>query len=146
MTGIWLVKRLDRRAARGGRVALELVGWLLRQRQRYRVTGDSMRPTLLPNDHLLVDGYAYVMDSPRVGDIVVAKRSVAEPLVLTKRVAGCEGDHVWLASDNPTAGTDSRHFGPVSLELILGRVTARFGASGWSLFEPAWKTSMCRRA
>ena len=76
----------------------------------YRVAGDSMRPTLEPGQLLL--GWRW--GRAKVGDIVVA--GYGRPLV--KRLAALAESGVWLAGDNPTASTDSRHFGHLSPELI----------------------------
>ena len=33
--------------------------------------------------------------------------------------------HVWLQGDNPANSTDSRHYGPVPLALVQGRVVLK---------------------
>lgn len=100
----------------------ELILWLLRRRRRFRITGDSMRPLLEPGDEVLVDSGAV----PRPGDIVVARHPFIRNLRVIKRVeaVGEDGRYL-LKGDNPIASDDSRAFGPVSGERILGRVTSR---------------------
>ena len=105
---------------------MELLKWLAGRRRRYRVTGTSMVPTLLPGDHLLVDERAYRYHPPLKGDIVVARHPTTAHLVMTKRVTACDENQVWLGSDTPDAGTDSRHFGPVARSRLIGRVTTFF--------------------
>jgi nickel-type superoxide dismutase maturation protease len=101
--------------------------WLLRRLHRYRVTGDSMQPTLKPDTEILANPRAYRDTSPRQGDIVVAKHPYRTDIVIVKRVASvAEGGACRLRSDNPDAGTDSGAFGDVKPERILGRVTHRF--------------------
>lgn len=46
--------------------------------------------------------------------------------VLIKRVIRREISGWWVAGDNPTASTDSRTFGPVPPELVVGRVLLRY--------------------
>ncbi len=59
------------------------------------VSGNSMLETLQNGDTLLlVSGFYH---QPQHGDIVVVNRSAEEPLI--KRVIGCEGDTVDIASD-----------------------------------------------
>jgi signal peptidase I len=82
----------------------EFLLWLLRRRRRFRVTGNSMLPLLNLGDEVLVDPKAYLHFRPHPDDIVVCL----------------------LEGDNPLESTDSRTFGPVSVEKIMGRVTSRF--------------------
>ena len=46
--------------------------------------------------------------------------------ILIKRVIRREVSSWWVAGDNPTASTDSRTFGPVPPELVVGRVLLRY--------------------
>ncbi|NEP15912.1 MAG: nickel-type superoxide dismutase maturation protease [Leptolyngbya sp. SIO4C1] len=102
--------------------------WLLRQRRLFQVVGASMQPTLNPGDRVLAS-----CKSPDVllqpGDLVIAQHPFKPNLRLIKRVSeifydgGC-----YLTSDNvsdPTA-QDSRSFGIVGQDLIVGQVTSVF--------------------
>ena len=106
---------------------------------RVEVAGKSMAPALRPGDWLLVDPTAARW--PRRGTLVVVREPETD-LVVVKRVAGRPGDRVaqggapptllgpaeaWLASDAPGAGIDSRRYGPVDAERLLGRVAWRYG-------------------
>jgi nickel-type superoxide dismutase maturation protease len=105
----------------------EFLLWLLRLRRRFRVTKNSMLPRLKPGDEVLIDPGAYREASPRPGDIVVARHPYRTDVHLIKRVASVvEDGSCILEGDNPSEGTDSRIFGPVAPDLILGRVTSRF--------------------
>ena len=105
----------------------EFLLWLFRLRRRFRVTGNSMLPLLQPGETILVDPKAYRHASPRPGDIVVAQHPYRSNLHLVKRVvAEVENGRCLLAGDNPSESTDSRSFGAVDIEQILGRVTSRF--------------------
>lgn len=89
-----------------------------------------MVPLLRPGDEVLVDPRAYSQEPPRPGDIVVARHPTQVDLKIIKRVIDVTGDgRFYLQGDNPdpTESSDSRSFGPVSLDHILGRVTSRFG-------------------
>ncbi|MEM1251409.1 MAG: S24/S26 family peptidase [Cyanobacteria bacterium P01_H01_bin.21] len=119
----------------------EYAQWLLGRRRRFVVRETSMVPTLMPGDTVLAE-----MGVPvHVGDIVVVRwngdTSIASKpvnkanedssLLLVKRVSeifydGC----VYLISDNadePNA-RDSRHFGVMATNHILGRVTSRLAS------------------
>jgi nickel-type superoxide dismutase maturation protease len=89
------------------------------------VAGDSMRPTLVPGDWLVVRRGARV----RTGDIVVARRPDRTDLRVVKRVTGHDGGGWWLEGDNPAASHDSWVFGAVPGALIEGRAVARYWPS-----------------
>jgi len=86
-----------------------------------------MLPILKPGEEVLVDSKAYRRVSPQPGDIVVAQHPFQRDLQMVKRVASqLEDGRFILGGDNPIDSTDSRSFGPVAREQILGRVTSRF--------------------
>lgn len=67
--------------------------------------------------------------NPKVGDIVVVKRLQAEGTFgrtgyreIVKRIEKIEGDQIWIMGDNQDESTDSRDFGPVKMENIIGKV------------------------
>ena len=106
----------------------ELLLWLLRRRRRFRVTEESMRPTLQAGEEVLVDHHAYRNVAPAVGDIVVAFHPVRPDFKLIKRVMVVEGNgRVFLQGDNASASTDSRQFGTIAPDLLIGKVTSKFG-------------------
>ena len=101
-----------------------------------------MAPGLQPGDWLLVDPTPARW--PRRGTIVVV-REPGSDFVVVKRVRARPGDRLarpgepplvlgateaWLASDAPDGAIDSRRFGPVDLERLLGRVAWRYGPPG----------------
>lgn len=84
-----------------------------------------MLPTLEPGDLVLVDRAAYRSVRPAVGDVVVAQHPHERNVTLIKRIGAVEPDgRLYLLSDNPREGTDSRTFGTVDAASILGRVTS----------------------
>ncbi|NJN83665.1 MAG: nickel-type superoxide dismutase maturation protease [Caldilineaceae bacterium] len=96
-----------------------------------RVTGASMLPTLRAGDEVFVDPRAYRHRLPQPGEIVVAWHPYQSDLKLIKRVATITADgDCFLASDNPAEGSDSRAFGAVPSQRLIGKVTSRRGASG----------------
>ena len=63
----------------------------------------------------------------RAGDVVVARRPDRPEVEMIKRIAAIdEAGRVFLLGDNPSASTDSRHFGPVEREHIMARVRWRY--------------------
>lgn len=104
----------------------EWILWLLRRRMRVRVTGDSMLPTVMEGDIVLVDTHAYITSIPEVGDIVLVHHPYHKDLLIIKRVANITPEErLVLHSDNPQVGSDSRQFGTISIQRLIGRVTCR---------------------
>ena len=109
----------------------EWILWLLRRRVIRRVTGESMQPTLLSGDIVLVDTRAYLVSMPSVGDIVLARHPYQRDVSIIKRVADITPERrLVLHSDNPHVGSDSRQFGTISQQRLVGRVTCRSALAG----------------
>lgn len=85
----------------------------------YRVRGESMRPGFADGDLVLVR--SRWRRPPEPGDVVVA-REPGNGRILVKRVLSRGPATVYLGSDDPEAGRDSRHFGSVPIENLVGRV------------------------
>jgi nickel-type superoxide dismutase maturation protease len=85
------------------------------------VSGASMVPTYYAGDRLLVRYGGRV----RAGDVVLARDPRMPERILVKRAARRESAGWWLLADNPHAPGDSRRFGAVPDELVLGRVLLR---------------------
>lgn len=88
---------------------------------RYRmavVSGLSMIPTLAPGERVLVRN-----DGPIVlGDIVVFQH---ESQFDVKRVLRIEAEGIFVQGDNDLVSTDSRSYGLIPFEDVLGSVTYR---------------------
>ncbi|NDZ82445.1 nickel-type superoxide dismutase maturation protease [Streptomyces sp. SID10853] len=87
------------------------------------VTGPSMVPTLLHGDQLLVHYGAEL----RPGDVAVLRHPLQQDLLIVKRLIERREGGWWVLGDNAHAeGVDSRAFGTVPEDLLLGRVRARY--------------------
>jgi len=109
-----------------------------------------MRPAIEPGDWLLID--PTTASWPRRGSVVVFREPDSDVLAI-KRVAATPGDRVpyadgylilgadeaWLLSDAPDAElmaaglgepVDSRRYGPVPVELLVGRAWFRYAPFG----------------
>ena len=94
------------------------------------VDGNSMAPAFLPGDRILY-GPAF---SLRAGDVIVLADPRQSDRLIVKRVHQIPGDLVDVRGDNEFASTDGRHFGPVPLSLVRGRVFYRYAPrerAGW---------------
>lgn len=139
--------------------------------QAFRIPSESMVPTLLVGDRVLVNKVSYKLHEVHRGDVVVFTRpekledpSGTEPEDLIKRVVAVGGDtvvardgvlyvnnqpmtepyvqkgagtfhldeavtvpegQVFVMGDNRENSQDSRYFGPISTDTIIGRAFVR---------------------
>lgn len=106
----------------------ELLFWIFRRRKRLKVTGKSMLPLLEPGIEILIDPFAYQKIMPKVGDIIVTIHPDHPELTIIKRITDINQDgSYFLTGDNSNESTDSRHWGTIKLEDIIGKVTSSFG-------------------
>ena len=83
-----------------------------------------MQPVLRPGDRVLVAKWL----APRVGDIVVLRDPEFTRSFTVKRVFSASAREGFeVRGDNVNVSRDSRHFGPVPPELVVGRVVFRYG-------------------
>ncbi|PSR17476.1 nickel-type superoxide dismutase maturation protease [filamentous cyanobacterium CCP3] len=104
----------------------DVVLWLLRLRRRFRVVGESMQPLLVASTEVLINPFAYRQSRPSPGDLVVAYHPHQPGLRLIKWVVYVEAEGCFLKGLNAAASTDSREFGLVPWERIVGQVVCRF--------------------
>lgn len=101
------------------------------------VHDESMRPTLLPGDRLLVDPAGVRSRVPAVGSIVVLPDPEGAERLLVKRVLARPGEAtpdgtrvppgmVYVIGEDRTASRDSRSFGPVAVEALVGVAWYRY--------------------
>ena len=85
-----------------------------------------MFPLLQPGNEILIDPHAYKKSLPKLNDIVVTKHPYKPEIIIVKRITAIDGSDYFLTGDNLADSTDSRHWGSVKSEEILGRVTSHF--------------------
>ncbi len=85
-----------------------------------------MTPSLSTNERVLVSRIAYWFSKPKTGDLVVLRDPREPERLLIKRIDETHGNSFEVAGDNVDASTDSRTFGPVPADLILGKVVFRY--------------------
>jgi signal peptidase I len=134
----------------------------------FTVHQESMEPTLLEGDRILLSRLTYHFRDPKVGDVVVFDSPLNESEDLVKRVVGVAGDrmavrdgdlyrngvavyepylsdqdfagtmddqvvpagHVFVMGDNRDVSGDSRAFGPISVEQIIGEALCTYWPIG----------------
>jgi len=92
---------------------------------RFVVSGKSMEPKFYNGDKLFVSSSFYRFVGPKVGDAVVVKDPRDGRLVL-KRIESAEGGEYYVRGDNVEWSTDSREFGAILRDGIVGKVVFRY--------------------
>lgn len=146
-----------------GVVALLLINYIVRS---FYIPSESMVPTLLVNDYILVNRFVYKMASPSRGEIIVFHPPHVknpEETDFIKRVVAVENDvvevadgvlylnglpqdepfikesieadfpayrvpkgHVFVMGDNRNNSDDSRYWGPLPIQNIVGKAFVIF--------------------
>lgn len=86
---------------------------------RFTVKGNSMLPSLRNGQDILSFNWAYIGRKPKVGDIVVIEQKGKE---MVKRVSKVSDREILIEGDNKDQSTDSRDFGAVSMEDVIGKI------------------------
>ena len=97
---------------------------LTRQLARFRVTGNSMLPTLRDGEVVAVNPHV----APHPGELVLCRHPFRTDVLVIKRVSEITDDGALvLHGDRPSESTDSRSFGPVPRVHFRGVVVATLG-------------------
>src|SRR5262249_42962766 len=108
----------------------------------YAIPSKSMEPALQVGDHIAVTPYR--MADPERGDVIVFRSPLNADELMVKRIAGVAGDLVegsqgklivprdcyFVLGDNRANSFDSRHWGVLSGNLIVGRARMILWSSG----------------
>ena len=87
-----------------------------------RVVGPSMEPAGRNGQWCGVRKSAKL----RQGDVVLLQHPERSDLSVVKRLSHREDSGWWVLGDNPPESDDSRHFGAVPDNLIIGRLVFRY--------------------
>lgn len=77
-----------------------------------------MLPTLKPGQDVLIFNW-WRLVGIKVGDIVAVQVNSKE---MIKRIQTSVDRHIFVIGDNENESTDSRKFGPIKKEQIIGKV------------------------
>lgn len=82
-----------------------------------------MEPGLKQGDRVVVERWSFAKRLPREGELVAMRHPFRRERVLIKRVASIWKDgQCFVVGDNPGDSHDSRHFGSIHHEDVIGRV------------------------
>lgn len=85
----------------------------------YQISSTSMLPTLLPDDIIVVDTSASIQK----GDVTVFLHPSLEGMYMVKRVNHQQQNQWEVLGDNPKNSIDSRVFGYIDKDSIVGKAT-----------------------
>lgn len=88
-----------------------------------KVEGHSMLPFLEPQSIVFVSSVPYFFSKPKVGDVVACE--INEKIFL-KRIRSILKEKYCLEGDNKNDSLDSRSFGNVSKNNIVGKIIFSF--------------------
>ena len=89
---------------------------------RFRIEDRSMEPTLKSGDYIIASKLAYVFGRPSKGDVIVFKDPKEKSRFLVKRISKVINNKYFVAGDNKKYSQDSRHFGAIDRNLIVGKL------------------------
>ena len=90
---------------------------------RFKIEDRSMEPTFKSGDYVFVNKLAYAFGNPSKGDVIVFKHPKEKDRFLIKRISLItNSDEYFVVGDNKSYSRDSRHFGPIKKNMIIGKV------------------------
>ena len=95
-------------------------------RQHLRVVGNSMQDTISEGDLIIYKKINPKNSELEVGDIVVASHPKIKSKLIVKRIYQIHQNKFDLRGDNSLSSTDSREWGLIELDLIVGKVEKIF--------------------
>lgn len=107
--------------------------------QPFIVNGASMQPTFENGDYLIVDELTYRLREPKKGEVVVFRFPLEPSKFFIKRIIGIPGEKVdingkevtlnndeyFVMGDNRAKSFDSRRWGALKKDLLVGRAFLR---------------------
>jgi signal peptidase I len=107
--------------------------------QPFIVSGKSMEPTFHNGDYLIVDELSYNFNEPQKNDVIIFRYPLEPSKYYIKRIEGLPGEKIktngkeitlgeneyYVLGDNRGASSDSRSWGPLKENFIVGRAFVR---------------------
>ena len=93
-----------------------------------QVKGYSMWPTLKPKDRVIVRPLNQQSELPPIGAIIVCIHPHQPSGRVIKRLSAVTDNQLTILGDCPDASTDSRQWGSIPRECLIGQVVAHAAA------------------
>jgi len=77
-----------------------------------------MFPYIKPNDYILIWKFVF-RKKIKIDDVIVFRK---DDTIMIKRVFEIEEGGIFVMGDNKGESTDSRNFGPISFDMVIGKV------------------------
>lgn len=87
---------------------------------RFKIVGHSMEPQIENGETVLVSSVPYWFKIPKIHDIVAFKDSTNK--ILIKRIIKIQNGKYFVQGDNKNDSLDSRKFGYISRDKIIGEI------------------------
>ncbi len=91
------------------------------------VSGDSMSPQFLDGDILEIDSKIYEYTDPQKDDIILFEHPYIKDFLMLKKIIFIEDGKYHVEGINKSESTDSRSFGKISRDKIIGKVVSKVG-------------------
>lgn len=85
----------------------------------FRVAERSMEPTIKEGDYVIV----WTVGKPKIGEAIALKHPYKN-LIIIKRILRIKGGAIYVVGDNGRVSEDSRKFGWIGGDRIIGTVVA----------------------
>lgn len=86
---------------------------------KFKILGHSMEPEIRSGQKVIVSNLPYFFKKPKVNDIVAVEYKKE---VLIKRITRLNSNEVFIQGDNQKDSLDSKRFGFINRNKILGKV------------------------
>ncbi len=86
-----------------------------------KVTEQSLSPFFLEGDFVVVSKIPFFFRPPAPGDVVVFNHPTYGKMIKEVEQVSPDGDELFVVGTHPLS-TDSRQFGPIRKEMLLGKV------------------------
>lgn len=94
---------------------------------RFKIDDRSMEPVFKQGDYVLVNKLSYIFKKPSKNDVIVLRHPKEKNKFLIKRISlVTNSDEYFVIGDNKDFSRDSRHFGSVKRDSIIGKVLLHF--------------------
>ncbi len=88
---------------------------------KFRIEGNSMYPLFSSGQDVLVNKLSYIFRKPKIGDVIVLRHKKDKRYII-KRIVKIHKDQYFVEGENKKESTDSRQFGWISKDNIVGKV------------------------